>query len=191
MLGFHGVRDYQAQLEVPSKRDALCQVHFCHKGRVSYLSCGKDHLRNQEEVATFFFDGPMDHKCPIFIQQDNIKTHVLECNPVVIAAGMNGRWSIAIKNQPPNSPDFNVLDLGIFNALSKSQSRVVKSNTDDLIATVYGAFKELPTFEINHCFLTPQRLMSEVVTYGGGNNYSLPHMHKSSLVAAKHLPDWM
>ncbi len=138
-----------------------------------------------------YFDGPQDRRRPIFIQQDNAKAHVLENDPQVVLAGTSGGWSICIKNQPPNSPDFNVLDLGIFNALSKAQSKVVKSNADDLIAAVYGAFDELPSFKINHCFLTLQRLMSEVVVDGGGNNYSIPHMHKMSLAAAKRLPERM
>ena len=138
-----------------------------------------------------FFDGPQDRHHPIYIRQDNAKAHVLENDPLVIQAGTVGGWCISVKNQPPNSPDFNVLDLGIFNALAKQQSRVVKSNVDDLIAAVYGAFEQLPAFKINHCFLTLQRLMSEVVVDGGGNNYLIPHMHKISLAAAKRLPERM
>ncbi len=137
-----------------------------------------------------FFDGPHNWAWPIFIQQDNAKAHVLEADPLVAAAGTRGGWHIHLKNQPANSPDLNVLDLGLFNVMAKTQSRTAKSSVDDLIAAVYGAFEELPAFKIKHCFLTLQKLMSEIVADGGGNNYSLPHMHKHALEKANQLPEW-
>ncbi len=75
--------------------------------------------------------------------------------------------------------------------MAKSQSCVVKYSIDDLIAAVYAAFDEIPHFKINHCFLTLMHLMSEVIITGGGNNYSLPHMHKHALAKAKALPERM
>ena len=138
-----------------------------------------------------YFDGPRDRKRPIFIQQDNARAHVLEADPLIVEAGTAGGWQIHVKNQPANSPDLNVLDLGLFNAISKMQARVVKNDTDDLIAAVYAAFNELPFFKINHCFLTLQRLMSEIIVSGGGNDYFLPHMRKHALIKAKRLPERM
>ena len=96
---------------------------------------------------------------------------------------MTGGWNIHMKNQPANSPDFNVLDLGIFNAMVKSQSRIVKHS-------IYGAFEELPSFKINHCFLTLMCLMFEVII-SRENNYSLPNMHKHALAKARALPERM
>jgi hypothetical protein len=54
---------------------------------------------------------------PIFIQQDNAKTHILRDDvdfaEAVAATGLD----IRIILQPPNSPDLNVLDLGFFSSI--------------------------------------------------------------------------
>ena len=54
---------------------------------------------------------------PIFIQQDNAKTHI-DVNDVVFkeAATADG-FDIRLMYQPPNSPDLNALDLGLFSGI--------------------------------------------------------------------------
>ncbi|ETO86415.1 hypothetical protein F444_00044, partial [Phytophthora nicotianae P1976] len=54
---------------------------------------------------------------PIFVQQDNAKPHVSPFDPDILAAGLEGGWSIRLIFQPPNSPDLNALDLGLFASL--------------------------------------------------------------------------
>lgn len=51
---------------------------------------------------------------PIFIQQDNAKPHLKDDDPQLLEEGFRDGWKIQMKSQPPNSPDFNVLDLGFF-----------------------------------------------------------------------------
>jgi hypothetical protein len=53
-------------------------------------------------------DGP---EGPIFIQQDNCRTHVLPDDPAFIAAVNATGMDIQLTYQPPNSPDMNVLNL--------------------------------------------------------------------------------
>lgn len=51
--------------------------------------------------------------CPIFIQQDNAKTHIAVDDLDFCCVAQEG-WDIRLMCQPPNSPDLNVLDLGFF-----------------------------------------------------------------------------
>jgi len=51
---------------------------------------------------------------PIFIQQDNAPSHLKLDDPDFCEAAKLGGFNIRLICQPPNSPDFNILDLGFF-----------------------------------------------------------------------------
>jgi hypothetical protein len=51
---------------------------------------------------------------PIYIQQDNARTHITVDDPAFVQAAQADGWDIRLTCQPPNSPDLNVLDLGFF-----------------------------------------------------------------------------
>jgi len=55
---------------------------------------------------------------------------------VVAAAGMKGGWSVQLKNQPPNSPDLNILDLDFFNTIQSLQYEKAPGGIDELIVAV-------------------------------------------------------
>jgi hypothetical protein len=60
----------------------------------------------------------------ITIQQANARPHVpspLPDDEDIIPAGTTNGWNIRLSNQPPNSPDTNVLDLGFFSAIQAIQ----------------------------------------------------------------------
>jgi hypothetical protein len=48
---------------------------------------------------------------PIYIQQDNAKTHIDVNDPAFVEAAQADGWDIRLACQPPNSLDLNVLDL--------------------------------------------------------------------------------
>ena len=50
----------------------------------------------------------------VYIQQDNAKPHILNNDPIFREAANQGGFNIHLIQQPPNSPDMNVLDLGFF-----------------------------------------------------------------------------
>ena len=52
--------------------------------------------------------------CPIFIQQDNAKTHIAVDDLDFCRAAQADGWDIRLMCQPPNSLDLNILDLGFF-----------------------------------------------------------------------------
>ena len=53
----------------------------------------------------------------IFIQQDNARTHVSPNDPAFLQAVAATGLDIRLMQQPPDSPDMNVLDLGFFRSI--------------------------------------------------------------------------
>jgi hypothetical protein len=53
----------------------------------------------------------------IFIQHDNARTHVPVNDEDFARAAAQTGFNIHLINQPPNSPDMNILDLGFFASL--------------------------------------------------------------------------
>lgn len=51
------------------------------------------------------------------MQQDNASSYVHVDDDDFAIAGRRHRSEITITAQPPNSPDFNILDLGFFRAI--------------------------------------------------------------------------
>ena len=95
--------------------------------------------------------------------------------------GHRDGWNISLFNQPPNSPDLNVLDLGYFNAIQALQNKENMIKIDDLIGVVDKSFDDLEPDTLNHTFLTLQAVMECCLKDGGGNSYTLPHKGKAKL----------
>ncbi|KAF0685352.1 Aste57867_22736 [Aphanomyces stellatus] len=75
----------------------------------------------------------------VLIQQDNASPHRVVSSAML---GANGVDSIGVANQPPKSPDCNVLDLGYFNAIQSLQHQKRTRTIDDLIDAVERSFVE-------------------------------------------------
>ena len=56
-----------------------------------------------------------------FIQQDNAPSHLKVVDPIFCGAAKQEGFDIRLICQPPNSPDFNILDLGFFRAIQAIQ----------------------------------------------------------------------
>jgi hypothetical protein len=59
----------------------------------------------------------------IFIQQDNAPSHLKLDDPDFCEAAKIGGFDIRLICQPPNSSDFNILDLGFFELYKQSNIR--------------------------------------------------------------------
>jgi hypothetical protein len=60
---------------------------------------------------------------PLKIQQDGARPHTGHNNNARIAqAGSTDGWIITVINQPAQSPDLNILDLGLFHSLKNKQT---------------------------------------------------------------------
>ena len=70
---------------------------------------------------------------PIFIQQDNAPSHLKLDDPDFCEGG---GFDIHLICQPPNSPDFNILDLGFFRAIQAIQYKKNAKTMEDLVPAV-------------------------------------------------------
>jgi len=121
----------------------------------------------------------------IWIQQDNAPSHLpVDDEEFAVAVAQTG-LDIRLINQPANSPDLNVLDLGFFASLTNEQ---ISRNLDELIENVQKEFDNYDPATLNREFLTLQGCMIEVMKDGGGNRYKIPHMNKDRLEALGMLP---
>jgi hypothetical protein len=65
---------------------------------------------------------------PIFIPQDNARTHIALNDPAFVAAAQADGWDIRLTCQPQNSPDLNVSGLGFFSAIRSLFERGTPKN---------------------------------------------------------------
>lgn len=124
----------------------------------------------------------------VIIQLDNAKPHVLNDDPNLAVDLVQDGMTIKLMNQPPNSPDMNVLDLGFFRAIQSLQHQQHMSGIDDLIAATKKAYQDLPVEKLTNIFLTWQQCMIEVIKLNGDNKYKVPHIGKDGLRRRSTLP---
>jgi hypothetical protein len=113
---------------------------------------------------------------------------VLENYKYFAATVAQTRLDIRLINQPANSPDLNVLDLGFFRSLQSRNYEQISRNLDDLIQNVKREFDNYDPATLNRVFLTLQGCLIEVMKDGGGNKYKIPHINKDRLEALGILP---
>lgn len=125
----------------------------------------------------------------IMIQQDNVKPHIQDSDPEFRQAATQNGFNIKLVQQPPNSPDCNVLDLGFFKAIQSLQHQTACTTLDDLVKAVAEAFHNLSPVTLNKVFLTLQDCFIEILKVRGHNKYKVPHMGKDALIRIGQLPD--
>jgi hypothetical protein len=118
----------------------------------------------------------------IKLQQDNAKPHRINNHPDVLARLATMSVKVEMVQQPPNSPDLNVLDLGFFNAIQALQQQQRQRTIDDLIAAVLDSYVALKSNTLNKVFITLQKVMELIILNEGSNAYKLPHLGKDSLM---------
>ena len=129
-----------------------------------------------------------DRHRPIMVQQDNARPHVSPFDPDILAAGLDGGWNIRLKFQPPNSPEMNVLDLGLFASLQSLQYRQKMKGIEDIVRAVCIAYSEMTSETQDNIFLSLQNCMRSILKAEGGNGYALPHLGKAKLRKGGMLP---
>ncbi|KAG3106973.1 hypothetical protein PI124_g12259 [Phytophthora idaei] len=117
----------------------------------------------------------------ITVQQDNASPHISPQDPAFREATSRMRLSVELQFQPPNSPDLNALDLGIFTAIQSRQMLRFPRSIDELVDSVSEAYWELPHSTLNAAFLSLQCSMDSCIKDKGGNNFKLRHMSKLRL----------
>jgi len=87
----------------------------------------------------------------IFIQQDNAPSHLKVVDPIFCEAAKQEGFDIRLISQPPNSPDFNILDLGFFRAIQAIQYKKDAKTIKDLVLAVQQVNGSI--VHLLHCFL--------------------------------------
>jgi hypothetical protein len=98
---------------------------------------------------------------------------------------------MSLKCQPPQSPDFNVLDLGFFNAIQSLQQQKKAETIEQLIQNVEDSFNELSSETLERVWITLMSCMEESLWVNGSNNYTIPHLKKGALLQNNELPRTM
>ena len=115
------------------------------------------------------------------IQWDNARPHKIPKDEEFLEATTSNGWNIQMVFQPPQSPDLNVLDLGLFRTIQSLQYQSFPKNIDELITKVEEAWNEFEVDVNKYTWITLQSVMNEILKVKGGNNYKIPHMGKRSL----------
>jgi hypothetical protein len=118
----------------------------------------------------------------IYIQQDNARTHVLPSDPAFIAAVAETGMDIKLMQQPANSPDTNVLDLGWFSSIQSLTLQSAPDTIQDLIISVEEAYDNYDPRNLDKVFVTLQTVLVEIMRYEGGMWYETPHMGKDKIL---------
>ena len=79
----------------------------------------------------------------IYIQQDNAKPHILDNDPIFKEVANQDGFNIHLVQQPLNSQDINVLDLGFFRSIQSFQHQNATYNYTQLVKAVAGTFEAL------------------------------------------------
>jgi hypothetical protein len=124
----------------------------------------------------------------IYIQQDNARPHILPDDEEFQKAVLKTGLDIKLMQQPANSPDLNVLDLGFFSSIQSLTDSRSPTTLQDLIHDVEEEFAGYAVNKLNRIFLTLQACMTEVINHVGGNGYSIPHVNKEKLEKLDKLP---
>jgi hypothetical protein len=114
------------------------------------------------------------------IQHDGAKPHSGHNNETVIAnLGSTNGWRFQFKRQPAQSPDLNILDLGLFWSL-KCRVRSIKQraqNINELIINVTNAYDNYDHQTLDHVWACLFEIYNLFLQDNGGNRYGLPHNH--------------
>ena len=120
---------------------------------------------------------PKEHV--IFIQQDNATPHVKGDNQAVVEAGTSDGWNIKLVNQPAQSPDVNVCDLGVFNSIQAAKYRSPTPNISSLVTVVLEAFQQIKVETLDNIFHTLFHVFECIIANDGHNHFRIPHQGKA------------
>ncbi|CAN0378396.1 unnamed protein product, partial [Pylaiella littoralis] len=116
----------------------------------------------------------------VYVQQDNAPGHRVMQDPEVVAEAGQVGMRMELVNQPPNSPDMNILDLGFFNSIQSLQDRTTPTTIDQLVAEVEWAFWAQTPGTLGSVWTTLQSVLQEVMLARGENTFKIPHLRKAT-----------
>jgi hypothetical protein len=133
----------------------------------------------------------VDPNFVIRVQQDGAGGHCSHDDPYLLEAieELGLTHKVKFYTQPANSPDLNICDLGLFNAVQAAYYEHAPGNPVEIIAMVEQTYADYDYKKINRLFITLQSVFNEILCHHGGNNYKIPHdMNKDKLERENRLP---
>ncbi|XP_021717632.1 uncharacterized protein LOC110685409 [Chenopodium quinoa] len=94
-----------------------------------------------------------------------------------------------LPTKPAQSPDLNVLDLGLFRSIQSLQYLSFPCNLDELVEKVIESYDTFNPKVNKYIWVTLQRCMIKILKGQGWNKYKIPHMNKNKLENLGILPD--
>lgn len=123
-----------------------------------------------------------------YIQQDNATPHIRPNDPVFLQVVAQTDLNIVLIQQPPNSPDMNILDLCFFRSIQSLTDCRAPKNIRELMEAVREEFENYEVDKLAKSFLTLQSCLRETMKKQGGNGYDIPHMGKDKRLQEGRLP---
>ena len=131
---------------------------------------------------------PSDCDKYIVIQQDNARPHISDNDLDFIDVAQSDGFHITLANQPANSPDLNINDLGFFRIIQGLQHEKAPKTVCELVDAVNKAYEQVTHSTLNYVWLSLMSCMTEILKNDGNNNYKLPHIGKRKLERLGQLP---
>ncbi|XP_019107167.1 uncharacterized protein LOC109136021 [Beta vulgaris subsp. vulgaris] len=131
---------------------------------------------------------PEDGCKQIWTVQDNARPHIASDDAQFNLEAKKDGFDKRLINQPAQSPDMNVLDLGFFNAIQTLEDQIAPRTVKHLVKAMNKAYDKYDPKLCNHIWLTLQQVMKETLIVKGNNNYHIPHMGKKALERRGELP---
>ena len=116
----------------------------------------------------------------IWIQQDGAKIHISADDDEFKEALNAQEINVELYTKAANSPDVNLLDLGVFQAIQSFNDAVPK-NEEELIQSICDAYTDYPQKRLNHTWLTLQSEFNQIILCNGDNDYNIEHLSKEEL----------
>ena len=111
------------------------------------------------------------------LQLDGAKVHFKRSIRADIDRELNrDGFAIKLEQQPSNSPDLNVLDLGFFHSLQRKVAKIKHGgNLVDIVENVQMAFESYPPATLENVWQSLVLGMNNILRAEGGNDFPLPH----------------
>ncbi|XP_056690136.1 uncharacterized protein [Spinacia oleracea] len=132
---------------------------------------------------------PHEGENVIYIIQDNAKAHILQNDQEWQQHCKQDGFTLILTQQPANSPDCNILDLGFFRSIQSLMHKKMPKTVEDLSGVVTDSFKELHPKTLSNVWMSLQYVGNEILKHKGDNNYQLPHNKKKVLEDEGNLPE--
>ncbi|XP_021857977.1 uncharacterized protein [Spinacia oleracea] len=132
---------------------------------------------------------PHEGERVIYIIQDNAKAHILQNDQEWQQHYKQDGFTLILTQQPANSPDCNILDLGFFRSIQSLMHKKMPKTVEDLSGAVTEAYNELHAKTLSNVWMSLQYVGNEILKHKGDNDYQLPHNKKKILEDEGNLPE--